>query len=70
MFMSEYMQEVPRLLSIKALTSIPYHPICNGLVVRWNDTMKSMLQRLCQDQPKQWHRLINPVLFAYGEVPQ
>ena len=29
-----------------------------------------MLKRLCQDQPKQWHRLINPVLFAYGEVPQ
>ena len=25
---------------------------------------------LCQDQPKQWHRLINPVLFAYTEVPQ
>ena len=29
-----------------------------------------MLKRLCQDQPKQWHRLINPVLFAYKEVPQ
>ena len=29
-----------------------------------------MLKRLCQDQPKQWHRLINPVLFAYREVPQ
>ena len=22
------------------------------------------------DQLKQWHRLINPVLFAYREVPQ
>ena len=29
-----------------------------------------MLKRLCQDHPKQWHRLINPVLFAYREVPQ
>ena len=26
----------------------------------------SMLKRLCQDQPKQWLKLINPVLFAYG----
>ena len=33
-------------------------------------TLKSMLKRLCQDQPKQWHRLINPVLFAYRKVPQ
>ena len=29
-----------------------------------------MLKRLCQDRPKQWHNLINPVLFAYREVPQ
>ena len=69
-FVSECMQEVSRLLSIKGLTSTPYHPICNGLVERWNGTLKSMLKRLCQDQPKQWHRLINPVLFAYREVPQ
>ena len=68
--MSECMQEVSRLLSIKGLTSTPYHPICNRLVERWNGTLKSMLIRLCQDQPKQWHRLINPVLFAYREVPQ
>ena len=27
-----------------------------------------MLKRLCQDEPKQWHRLINTVLFAYREV--
>ena len=69
-FMSECMQEVSRLLSIKGLTSTPYHPICNGLIERWNGTLKSMIKRLCQDQPKQWHRLINPVLFAYREVPQ
>ena len=64
------MQDVSRFLSIKGLTSTPYHPICNALVERWNGTLKSMLKRLCQDQPKQWHRLINPVLLAYKEVPQ
>ena len=68
-FMSECMQEVSRLLSIKGLTSTLYHPICIGLVERWNGTLKSMLKRLCQDQPKQWHTLINPV-FVYREVPQ
>ena len=66
-FMSECMQEVSRLLSIKDLTSKPYHSICNNVVERWSGTWKSMLKRLCQDQPKQWHRLINPVLFAYKE---
>ena len=69
-FMSECMQEVSSLLSIKGLTSTPYHPICNGLVEKCNGTLKSMLKRLCQDQPKQWHKMINPVLFAYRDVPQ
>ena len=32
--------------------------------------MKSMLKRHRQDQLKQWHRLINPVLFTYREGPQ
>ena len=68
-FMSECLQEVFRLLSIKGLTSTPYHPICNGLVEKWNRTPKSMLKRLCQDQPKHWYRLISPVLCAYREVP-
>ena len=69
--MSKCLQEVPRLLSIKGPTSTPYRTICNGLVKRWNRTLKSMLKRLCQDQPKHWHRLLtNPVPFACREVPQ
>ena len=66
--MSECMQEV--LFRSLSLTSTPHHPICNGLVERWNGTLKSMLKRLSQDQPKQWHRLINPVLLGYREAPQ
>ena len=32
--------------------------------------MKLMLKRLCSEQLRQWHRFINPLLFAYREVPQ
>ena len=69
-FISQCMQEVSRLLSIKRLTSSPYHPICNGLVERFNGTLKTMLKRLCEEQPKQWHWYIIALLFAYREVPQ
>ena len=69
-FVSDCMKEVTRLLSIKQLTTTPYHPMCNGLTEKFNGTMKSMLKRLCSEQPRQWHRYINPLLFAYGEVPQ
>ena len=64
-FVSSCMQEVLRLQSINRLTTTPYHPICNGLVKRFNGTLKKMLQRLCREQPRQWHRFINPLLFAY-----
>ena len=57
------MKEVTWLLSIKQLTTTPYHPMCNGLTEKFNGTMKNMLKRLYSEQPRQW-------LFAYREVPQ
>ena len=70
MFVSDCMKAVTRLLSIKQLNTTPYHPMCNGLSEKFNGTLKTMLRRLCSEQPKQWHRYINPLLFAYREVPQ
>lgn len=37
-FTSELMAEVSRLLSMRQLTTTPYHPMCNGLVERFNGT--------------------------------
>ena len=69
-FTSEVMKEVGRLLSLKQMTSTPYHPICNGLVEKFNGTLKLMLKRLCAERPKDWDRYINSLLFAYREAPQ
>ena len=69
-FTSDVMREVSRLLSIKQLTTTPYHPACNGLVERFNGTMKLMLKKLCEERPKDWDRYVNALLFAYRETPQ
>ena len=42
-FTSQLMQEVYRLLQIKAIRTTPYHPQTDGLVERFNHTLKSML---------------------------
>ncbi|XP_068215800.1 uncharacterized protein [Palaemon carinicauda] len=68
-FTSDCMKEVARLLSMRQLTTTPYHPMCNGLVEKFNGTLEQMLKKLCQEKPNQWHRYINAVLFAYREVP-
>ena len=69
-FTSELMNEVCRLLSVRRLTTSAYHPQCNGLVERFNSTLKGMLKRLASDRPKDWDRYINAALFAYREAPQ
>nr|KAG5692640.1 hypothetical protein BaRGS_003530 [Batillaria attramentaria] len=69
-FVSELMQEVNRLLCIRGLTTTPYHAQCNGLVERFNGTLKTMLRKLCQDRPRDWDRFIPALLFAYREIPQ
>ena len=43
---------------------------CNGLVEKFNGMLKTMLRRLCSEQPRQWHRYVNPLLFfAYRGAP-
>ena len=69
-FTSEIMKEVYRLLSIKGLYTTPYHAQANGLVERFNGTLKSMIHKLCIEQPTEWDRLLPAMLFAYREVPQ
>ncbi|KAJ8050799.1 hypothetical protein HOLleu_04137 [Holothuria leucospilota] len=67
-FVSRVMKEINRLLSIHPLTTTPYHAMCNGLVERFNGTLKNMLRKMCEERPKDWDRYINPLLFAYRET--
>lgn len=69
-FTSDTMREVLRLLSVSQLHSTPYHPQTNGLVERFNGTLKTMLKRLMSDKPKDWDRYMTGALFAYREIPQ
>ncbi|XP_071493976.1 uncharacterized protein [Diadema antillarum] len=69
-FTSDLMKEVSKLLSIKHFTTSPYHPAANGLVERFNGTLKQMLKRMCAENPKDWDRYITPLLFAVREAPQ
>jgi len=69
-FLSAVMKEMCRLLSVKQLVTTPYHPVCNGLIEKFNGTLKNMLRHMCAEKPKDWDRYIGPLLFAYREVKQ
>ena len=70
LLLSGVMKEVSRLLSLNQLVTTPYHPMCNGLVERFNGTLKMMLRRMCAERPKDWDRYSPEFLFAYMEGPQ
>ena len=53
-FTSDIMTEITRLLSIKQLTTTPYNPMCNGLVEKFNGTLKSMLKCMTNERPGYW----------------
>lgn len=69
-FRSQLLKQVYRLLGIKAIKTTPYHPQTDGLVERYNRTLKSMLCKFVSDTGSDWDQWIPYLLFAYREVPQ
>jgi len=51
-FLSTVMKEMGRLLSLKQLATTLYHPICNGLIEKFNGTFKNMLRHVCRETKK------------------
>lgn len=69
-FMSTLIKDLCSTLGIKKLTSTAYHPETNGLVERFNGTLKGMLRKFVYDEPQTWDKALPYVLFAYREVPE
>ena len=68
-FTSFMFKEFLNLFSIKQVRSSPYHAQSNGVVERFHGTLKPMLRKVIQSNPRQWHRRIPPLLFACRELP-
>ena len=58
------------MLHVYPIRTTPYHPQTDGLVERFNQTLKAMLKKAATDEGKDWDRVIPYLLFSYREVPQ
>ena len=55
---SKTMSEVMEIIGIERRLSTPYHAQSNGMVERFNGTLKNMLHKLTADKPHTWDKLI------------
>lgn len=69
-FTSHLLQLFHKQFGITALKTTSYHPQTDGLVKKFNQTLKRMLQKFVSDTGRDWERWLPFVLFAYREVPQ
>ncbi|KAL0194996.1 hypothetical protein M9458_008568, partial [Cirrhinus mrigala] len=69
-FMSRLMADLAQLLKVKQLRTSVYHSQTDGLVERFNQTLKQMLRRVAAEDRKDWDLMLPYVLFGVREVPQ
>lgn len=68
-FLSDLVQEVCRLLSIKKVNTSGYHPQSDGLVEKFNSTLSAMLSKVAE-AGKDWDCHLLFVLFVYRNSVQ
>ncbi len=68
-FMSRTIRELYGLLGIKSVRTSVYHPQTDGLVERFNRTLKTMIRKFVYEDAKNWDKWLEPLLFAVREVP-
>jgi hypothetical protein len=69
-FMSAFFNDLFYKGGIKHLKTTAYAPATNGLVERFNKTLKSMILKFAEGNPEQWGDRLDAFWFAYRTVPQ
>lgn len=67
--LSHLMKDVCALMGIMKLNTTAHHPECDGMVERFNRTLKTMLRKHASKYGKQWDRYLFGVVWAYRNAP-
>ena len=69
-FESKLIQQICSILKISKSRTTAYHPQCDGLVERFNRTLKHMLATSLKDHPFDWEDRLRKVCMAYNTSVQ
>lgn len=68
-FLSSLVTEVCRILNTKKLNTSAYHPACDGLTERFNNTLAEAISMYVNSEQTDWDLYIPSILFAYRVSP-
>ena len=66
--MSHLMKDICQKLGIHKLNTTAYHPQCDGMVERFNCTLKTALRKHAAQHGTQWDKYLSGILFAYRNI--
>ena len=64
-FMSKVMKKYCSMTGIKQIRISPYHPQIDGMVERFNATLKRLLRKITQNSEVEWDLCLPYVLWSY-----
>ena len=64
-FMFQLLKEIYRLLHIQPIRTTPYQLQTDGLVERFNKTLKSMLKNVASEEGRHWDTLLPYIIILY-----
>ena len=65
-FTSSIIEELCKILGIKQLQTMPYHPQTNGLVERSHQTIMHMIRKLGEDKKADWPSHLAEIAHTYN----
>ena len=68
-FKNQLMDNVLQQFDTDFIFSAPYHPQSNGELEVCHKYFKPTLKKLCEKDPHNWHKYINPILPSYHVTP-
>ena len=67
--LSHLMKDLCSMLGITKLNTTAYHPQCDGMVEKFNKTLKAMLRKHAVRFSNQWDTYLSSILWAYQNTP-
>jgi predicted aspartyl protease len=67
-FRNELLSAITKMTGCEQALSIPYHPMSNGQVERFNSTFCDQLKKYCHQNPSHWDLYLSSVVWAYNST--